>query len=327
MKREIDLWQSALHELERDRPAALLVVVESSGSSPGRPGFKMIVTGGEMAGSVGGGVMEIGLVERAKSALSKASENASTAPQKEIIRQVHRKNADDASGMICSGQQAVLLHVLMPRETGVVREIVKRLNRGEKFGLRITESAFGLVEPDDISSNSAVTLNERGGFIYREKLGFRHRLFIIGGGHCALALSEIMSGLNFYISLFDDRPNLNTVEKNRFAHRKTILDSYETINEIIPSGAENYVVVMTLGYKFDELVIRQLLDKSFKYLGVLGSKAKMKILLANLEREGFAKEKLARIRTPVGLAINSRTPEEIAVSIAAEIIAVKNAKD
>jgi xanthine dehydrogenase accessory factor len=82
---------------------------------------------------------------------------------------------------------------------------------------------------------------------------------------------------------------------------------------------------MTLGYKSDAAVIRKLIDRDFKYFGVLGSRAKMKTLLRELEKEGFAKEKLSRIRTPVGLQINSRTPFEIAVSIAAEIIAVKNA--
>ncbi|HEY0048870.1 MAG TPA: XdhC family protein, partial [Pyrinomonadaceae bacterium] len=99
------------------------------------------------------------------------------------------------------------------------------------------------------------------------------------------------------------------------------------IGDFIPSGANVYVVVMTLGYKSDAAVIRRLFDKDFKYFGVLGSGAKMKILLKNLRREGFSAEKLNQIHTPVGLPINSRTPEEIAVSIAAEIIAIKNIKD
>ena len=105
-----------------------------------------------------------------------------------------------------------------------------------------------------------------------------------------------------------------------------MIKSYEDIGELIVGGENVYVVVMTLGYKFDEIVIRRLIDKNFKYFGVLGSKAKMKTLLKNLERENFPKEKLNQIRTPIGLPINSRTPEEIAVSIAAEIIAVKNSK-
>ena len=139
-----------------------------------------------------------------------------------------------------------------------------------------------------------------------------------------LRLSELMSKMDFHISLFDDRETLNTLAKNEFVHNKQIIKTYENIGEFVKGGNNVYVVVMTLGYKFDEIVIRALFDKEFKYFGVLGSKAKMKTLLRNLEKEGFDKEKLAQIRTPIGLPISSRTPEEIAVSIAAEIIAVKN---
>jgi xanthine dehydrogenase accessory factor len=82
---------------------------------------------------------------------------------------------------------------------------------------------------------------------------------------------------------------------------------------------------MTLGYASDELVIRALIDKDFRYFGVLGSNAKMSIMLRKLIKEGLPANKLSSIRTPIGLPIRSRTPEEIAVSIAAEIISVKNA--
>jgi xanthine dehydrogenase accessory factor len=133
-----------------------------------------------------------------------------------------------------------------------------------------------------------------------------------------------MAKMDFHISLFDDRADLNTLAKNEFVHEKRIIDSYQNIGDFIESGANNYVVVMTLGYKFDEIVIRQLFDKKFKYFGVLGSRAKMKTLLKSLEKEGFDKNKLAKIYTPIGVQINSRTPEEIAVSIAAEIISIKN---
>jgi xanthine dehydrogenase accessory factor len=134
-----------------------------------------------------------------------------------------------------------------------------------------------------------------------------------------------MSRMDFYISLFDDRPELNTIDKNRFAHRIQIVDNYDDIATHVPAGPSSYVVVMTLGYASDELVIRALIDKEFKYFGVLGSNAKMSIMLRKLLKEGLPADKLGRIRTPIGLAIRSRTPEEIAVSIAAEIISVKNA--
>ncbi len=161
-------------------------------------------------------------------------------------------------------------------------------------------------------------------FIYRERLGFLNNLYIIGGGHCALALSELMSRLGFRISIFDDRSDLNTIEKNRFADEIKIIDGYDDIAELVPPGESSYVVVMTLGYASDEIVIRRLLDKNFKYFGVLGSRAKMVTLMSSLKKEGLPADRLAKIRTPIGLPINSHTPEEIAVSIAAEIISVKN---
>jgi xanthine dehydrogenase accessory factor len=136
-------------------------------------------------------------------------------------------------------------------------------------------------------------------------------------------LSELMAKMDFYISLFDDRPHLNTIAKNEFADRKIVVENYEKIGDYVETGANVYVVVMTLGYQSDAAVMRNLIDRDFKYFGVLGSKAKMTTLLRELKNEGFPAEKLNRIRTPIGIEINSRTPEEIAVSIAAEIIRVK----
>ncbi|HEY2847113.1 MAG TPA: XdhC family protein, partial [Pyrinomonadaceae bacterium] len=161
-------------------------------------------------------------------------------------------------------------------------------------------------------------------FIYQEKLGPKNKLIVIGGGHCALALSELMSRMDFTVRIFDDRPELNTLAKNRYADAITIIDSYGSIADRVDSGDNVYVVVMTLGYKTDAVVIRRLVDRQFKYFGVLGSRAKMATLLKELQSEGYPQAQLDAIRTPIGLQINSHTPEEIAVSIAAEIISVKN---
>jgi xanthine dehydrogenase accessory factor len=93
---------------------------------------------------------------------------------------------------------------------------------------------------------------------------------------------------------------------------------------LIPAGDNIYVVVMTLGYKSDETVIRSIVGKDLRYFGVLGSKAKMKTLMNALIADGVSKDRLSQIHAPIGLPINSHTPDEIAVSIAAEIILVKN---
>ena len=230
--------------------------------------------------------------------------------------------------MICSGKQTVLFFELGPAHLSAVEKIIAALENRTPCQLRITNYELRITDsPPEGGTQNPDFRFERAGesdFVYEEKLGFKQKLYIVGGGHCALALSEIAAKLDFYITLFDDRADLNTLRKNEFVHEKTIIESYEQIGDFIPPGDQVYVVVMTLGYRFDELVIRRLFDKDFKYFGVLGSRAKMKTLLKALEKEGFDKERLKKIRTPVGLKINSRTPLEIAVSIAAEIIAVKN---
>ncbi len=318
--KELEIWQFAARKLKRDESVMLLVVAESSGSSPGRQGFKMIVAENEMCGSIGGGVMEVRLAETAKLRSKKAKGKSESA----IIEQVHQKKSANSSGMICSGKQTVIFYKLKQPDLPTVRKIVQSLENHESRILRISNLGFQISENQSDELDFRFEHKSGDKFLYEEKLGYKNKLFIIGGGHCALALSELMSKMDFHISLFDDRADLNTLAKNCFVHKKQIIESYAQISDFIPSGKHHFVVVMTLGYKFDEIVIRKLINKNFKYFGVLGSKAKMKVLLKNLEKEGFPKETLNQIHTPIGLPINSQTPEEIAVSIAAEIILYKN---
>jgi xanthine dehydrogenase accessory factor len=327
MKKDLEIWQFICERLVQKRSVTLLVVAESSGSSPGRQGFKMAVAGDELCGSIGGGVMEVSLVSQAKVKSKKAkgkSESKVQSPKSKVVEQVHRKDSPNSSGMICSGEQTVIFFELDFEHLKPVREIISALENHQSKTLKISDSRFQI--SDDVIDEFDFRFEQKSEneFLFEEKLGFKNKLFIIGGGHCALALSELMSKMDFYISLFDDRPNLNTLAKNEFVHEKNVIKTYEEIGEYISSGENVYVVVMTLGYKFDETVIRKLFDKDFKYFGVLGSKAKMAVLLRELLKEGFDKKRLDKIHTPIGLDINSRTPEEIAVSIAAEIIAVKN---
>jgi xanthine dehydrogenase accessory factor len=325
MNKELELWQFIDERLKKGESVMLLVVAESSGSSPGRHGYKMAVgADGELFGSIGGGVMEVNLVEESRRLLS-----APPAVAGGLREQVHRRNNPKASGMICSGEQTVISFRLLQEHLGTTESVVRSLRLGEEVLVKITNKALQITPPataggTDKKLDTTFQKHNEKEFVYTESLGFANDLYIIGGGHCALALSELMSKMDFRISLFDDRPDLNTIEKNRFAHEVTIVDGYENIAAHVPTGSNSYVVVMTLGYRTDAVVIRSLIDHEFRYFGVLGSNAKMSSMFKEFIKEGMPAEKLDRIRTPVGIAINSRTPEEIAVSIAAEIISVKN---
>jgi xanthine dehydrogenase accessory factor len=327
VNKDRELWQFIRGRIASRQPVVLLVVAESSGSSPGRSGYKMAIgADGELFGSIGGGVMEVNLVERSRAILSEPGAAATGFIPPQIIEQVHQKNSPHASGMICSGRQTAILQVLTACHAVKVEAIIDFLAHGQRPLMLITPDVFAAGIPECPAEIDPVfERSSESDFTYSEVLGPQNDLYIIGGGHCSLALSELMSKLDFRITIFDDRPDLNTIEKNRFAHEIKIIGNYDEIGELIPAGPDVYVVVMTIGYSSDEAAMRSLISRDLKYFGVLGSRAKMAVLLRSLEKEGFPADRISRIRTPVGLPINSHTPEEIAVSIAAEIISVKNA--
>jgi xanthine dehydrogenase accessory factor len=161
-------------------------------------------------------------------------------------------------------------------------------------------------------------------WFYKERTGYKNHLFIIGGGHCALALSKLMSQMDFYIRVYDERKELKTMIENESAHEKYFINDYTVLRELIQPGSDHFVVIMTFGYRTDDIALRALQNKEFKYLGLLGSQAKINKMFDDYREEGIDEKWLQQIHTPIGLPIKSQTPEEIAISIAAEIIKEKN---
>jgi xanthine dehydrogenase accessory factor len=111
---------------------------------------------------------------------------------------------------------------------------------------------------------------------------------------------------------------------NEFVHEKNIVSSYDVLSPLVGSGDHHYVVIMTFGYRTDAIALRALIGKDYRYIGMLGSRKKIEKLFADLASEGITAEALRNIHAPAGINIKSETPEEIAVSIAAEIIKAKN---
>jgi xanthine dehydrogenase accessory factor len=132
-----------------------------------------------------------------------------------------------------------------------------------------------------------------------------------------------MNYLNFYVKLYDNRPQLNTFLQNKFAHEKHIVN-YEQIGKTILENKDEYLVIMTFGYRDDKIVFKQLLEKEFFYAGMMGSESKIKTLFEELENEGINSAKWKNWFIPIGINIYSKTTKEIAVSIASEIIREKN---
>ncbi|MDQ6755560.1 MAG: XdhC family protein, partial [Bacteroidota bacterium] len=239
-------------------------------------------------------------------------------------KQIHDKSAaKNQSGMICSGEQTIFLYRVDEKDISHIKNLISSLEQNKNGTLHL--SPEGLLFEDTLPAKDfEFNLKTEEDWNYSEKIGYKNHLYIVGGGHCALAFSKMMREMDFYIHLFEERAQLNTLEKNNFVHEKTIVKDYSELAQLIPPGENNYVVVMTFGYRTDDIAVRYLLDKSFKYFGLLGSKKKIEKMFEDYRNEGIDEELLNKIHSPIGIQIKSHTPEEIAVSIAAEIIKVKN---
>ena len=314
----MDVWQFISGKQLASISIVLLYVLKSDGSSPGRQGFKMAVSAdGDFCGSVGGGIMEHKFVEMAKAQLKKNAQSA------EVYKQVHNKRAaSNQSGMICSGEQTIFLYHLQNNDLSQVNALVVSLENNFNGTLKLSRS--GIIFLNEVPLTDYYFEQSDEDFLLVEKTGYKNFLHIIGGGHCALALSKLMRELDFYIHVYDERDTLNTMQQNTFAHKKTLVSSYAVLNEIIPDNDHCYVVIMTLGYRSDYEAFKALLGKKIKYTGLLGSSKKIEKLFADHRKENLHGELLNEIHAPAGMRIKSQTPSEIAVSIAAEIIAIKN---
>ena len=159
--------------------------------------------------------------------------------------------------------------------------------------------------------------------VFIEIISQPDQLLILGGGHIGLALYRMGLELGFSVIVVDDRAEFSSQE--RFPGAVLLLNcpaNDPRVKQLVNEDA--YIVVITHEHKQDKLALKSLIDLDYKYMGMIGSKSKVKQTLSELEAEGVPREKLNEIFTPIGLDIKAETPAEIAVSILAEIIYIKN---
>ncbi len=151
-------------------------------------------------------------------------------------------------------------------------------------------------------------------------------LFIFGAGHVGQAAASVARLLGFRIAVVDDR--IKYASSERFPEADAFyVDSWDEVFGKLPVNESSYLLIATRGHKYDLACLRYALTTSARYIGLLGSRRKTKLLYEALEREGIDSAGFARVFAPVGLEIGSETPEEIAVSIAAELVAVRKNLD
>lgn len=304
---QTDPWRYALESLRDGRRAVLVFVVDHSGSVPGVTGTRIVVSETGFAGTIGGGAAEMQLIERAVAHQGDA----------EIYRFFHTPSG---GGTLCSGIQDFAIIPLSANDLDSLQEIVGTIDNHRTGMLHLSSSGVEF-QGGETFPHSWIDREEA--WTYTGPIGLENTLYIVGGGHVALALSKIMATLPFRIVVVDNREDLPTMAANRWAHQQQII-SYEDIGSVVEEGDRSWVVIMTFGHAHDRQVLERLLGRDFAYLGLMGSKSKVRQMYAAMVADGISERALADVMAPVGISIGSHTPEEIAISIAAEIISLRN---
>ena len=149
------------------------------------------------------------------------------------------------------------------------------------------------------------------------------RVLLFGGGHVARALAKVLSLADYSVEVWDQRPEAVTPALFPDAAALRCGAWEAALEALAPVAAEDYVVVMTPGHQADFTVLAQVLKTPAKYIGCIGSRSKAAAVRSRLLEAGFSEEEVDRVRSPIGLPIGGKAPGEIAVSVAAEMIACR----
>jgi xanthine dehydrogenase accessory factor len=314
------LWKFIVDNLEENKKVVLLVVAESSNSSPGRQGFKMVITeDAEQFGTIGGGIMENDMIEYSLDLLFGNETNR--------LKKLHHSATTnfEKSGLICGGYQTIIFSVIDESRRLLIESILSSINKKQNGEFIITPEKINYIESEKILDASfSYTSDEE--WEYRENIGLPLIAYIAGGGHVGLAVSRVMKSIGYYVVVFDHREDVFTIEQNKYAD-EIIITKYEEIGYKIIESERSYVIIVTPMHAGDSATLKSVINKNIKYIGMMGSKRKIKSVFDALRDNGIDEKLFERVHTPIGIEIEAESPEEIAISIAAEIIKIKHHKE
>lgn len=172
----------------------------------------------------------------------------------------------------------------------------------------------------------AASGREDGSRVFSERVGRIPKLIICGGGHVSMPIIRMGKMLGFTVTVLEDRPKFADHARNAGADR-VVCDLFTNGLSKIKGDSDSWFVIVTRGHRYDMECLEAILKKQYAYVGMMGSRRRVAIVKEQLAQKGTEREVLEGIHTPIGLKINAQTPEEIAVSVMAEIIQVKNSRE
>jgi len=301
---------------------AFATVLAHEGSTPRGAGSKMLVRAdGTSMGTVGGGKIESDVIEEALACIKTG--------ESRISRFVLTGKSADDTDMTCGGRADVLIQVpeaegdlFAGASRGYLITRVQRTGEGITTALSLFPGSYEEeLEPLLKDSPDYLRTEEREGvFFMAEALERAYCVYICGGGHVGIKTAQLADFAGFDTIVAEDRREFATAE--RFPLAREVLHRPEYVNafDVMGKGDRTYIVIMTRGHRYDRDVLEQALRTDAAYIGMMGSRRKISLIYDSLRERGFSDEDLARVTSPIGLPIASETPEEIAVSVVAQLI-------
>ena len=304
-----EILNTMLSALTRGEGVMLCSILKADGSSPRGAGAHMAVfADGTALGTVGGGAVERQSILLARELL-KGKWNA-------LRDFALHPEAANSTGMVCGGDVTVYFRRI-PCGDGawdtLAAEVLRRIS---------TRTVGWLVQPLDGTIPYLMDENTVKAKCFTIQLPIGERALIFGAGHISKALVPLLSSVGFRPVVFDDRPQFATRERFPQADQ-VVCGDFTRIRDYLTVEPEDYVVIMTNGHEYDFQSQVQVLQHKTAYVGVIGSRKKAAFVNQRLRDAGISDEAIAFVHTPIGTAIKAVTPEEIAVSIAGEMILVR----
>lgn len=303
----------------------MVTVTASSGATPRGAGARMLVgKSGRICGTIGGGAVEYRSEQIAKTVLQdKSSRGHDFTLTRDDVQNL---------GMICGGACNVFFHYLSAGDPDILaladaaearfvrgKDAWLVSNLGEGGRLYLTDKRDAALLPYLTRQPHRVQADGRE--LYIEQIVTAGRVYVFGGGHVAQELVPVLAHVGFRCVVMDDRPEFTDPALFPTAEQ-VILGDFHRISDFVSIGSEDYVCVMTRGHAGDTVVQAQVLKCRPCYCGVIGSRHKAAGVRKVLKEEyGLTEEELNGVTTPIGISIQAETPAEIAISIAAQLIA------
>jgi len=350
----LEIFQRLVQELAAGRSAVLASIIRQAGSAPRSLGTKFLVCEERsLVGSIGGGLLEAMVIGEAEKLMGR-----------DLAKIIEvRLSSQEVAGtdMICGGNVDVLL-CAFTSDNVKTREVLDRVLRLLEKGGRGVLAVGPLPQPDEsaeiglffyrpgdelirpavlgdeiaglirehtpgvLGANAIQIVTEASGgraFVI-EPLVSRPTAVIFGGGHISVHLAPLLAMVDFQVVVVDDRPEFADPERFPRADRTVVADYGRCFNQL-EFTPETYCVIVTRGHLHDKTVLENILGRPHRYVGMIGSRRKRNMIYEALMKEGMDPEKLKAVHSPIGLDIGAETPEEIALSIAAELVQVRAA--